>query len=180
MTSNAQHNIANESSSLNIQSRSQLELIWLRFKQHKLAVVSLWSLGAFALMAVFSEFIVPYDPRIGHEGYFYAKPTSVHFIDAEGDFHIRPFIYDYELGFDPYTFEQIWIDKEDGDRYPLKFFTPGFEYRLLGLIKTNIHLFGLEEGSPPILLFGSDGPSRCVFSRTIHASRISLSIAIPF
>jgi len=59
---------------------------------------------------------------------------------------------------------------------PLKFFVRGEPYKLLGFIRTNVHLFGVEEGR--VLLFGSDRLARDVFTRTLHGARISLSIGL--
>ena len=49
-------------------------------------------------------------------------------------------------------------------------------FTLLGFIPGNIRLFGIEDPSVPLFLFGSDKLGRDVFSRIFYAGRISLFI----
>jgi len=156
---------------------SQRALIWLRFKQHRAAMVSLVILGAFSVLSLFAEFFVPNSPFEQYRGYNYAPPRPLRFVDAEGQFHLVPFMYAYSQELNLETFQREWTEDEE-HIYPLRFFVEGYEYHLLGLLPTNIHLFGVDPDAPPLLLFGSDNLGRDVFSRTIYASRISLSIAL--
>ena len=49
----------------------------------------------------------------------------------------------YEL--DPATFQVHW--QEDTSKiYEIQFFVQGSDYKILGLIPSNLHLFGVEEG----------------------------------
>ena len=60
-------------------------------------------------------------------------------------------------------------------RYPIRFFVRSWKYKLLWLIPTDIHLFGVEEPAT-IYIFGADKFGRDIFTRTLFGSRISLSI----
>jgi peptide/nickel transport system permease protein len=162
-----------------ITSRSQAELIRLRFKKHKLAVVSLWILGLYMIFILFGEFLVPNDPVWQFANKVYVSPRPIRFIDETGRFHLRPFMYRYEEKLDEKTWQRIWSEvRTPEDRLPIRLFVRGFEYRLLGIIPARVHLFGLEDAEEtPLFIFGTDKSGRDIFSRSIFATRVSMSIA---
>ena len=45
---------------LTIKSRSQMQLIWLRFRKHRMAMSSLWVLVVYPVFILFGEFFVPF------------------------------------------------------------------------------------------------------------------------
>ena len=62
-------------------------------------------------------------------------------------------------------------------RYPVRLFAHGESYRLFGLLELDRHLFGVEQPGG-LFLFGTDTIGRDVYSRTIHAARVSLFIGL--
>jgi peptide/nickel transport system permease protein len=62
-------------------------------------------------------------------------------------------------------------------KYPIKFFTQSWDYKLLGFIPMSLHFVGTDLPSK-LLLFGADRYGRDVFSRIIFGSRISMSIGL--
>jgi peptide/nickel transport system permease protein len=137
---------------------------------------SLWVLGVYLIFVIFGEFLVPNDPMKQFANKVYIPPRPLHFIDNDGRFHLRPFIYEYQEKLDTYTFERVWTEVRE-EPLPIRFFTSGFRYKLFGFIPMNIHLFGVDSDTSPIFLFGTDKSGRDVFSRVIYATRVSLSIA---
>lgn len=140
-------------------------------------MISLGVLAIFLCYIIFGDFIIPYKPIEQLGNLTYVPPRNVRFIDQEGNFNIRPFIYEYEKKLDIETWETTWQINEN-KKLPIYFFVRGFEYKFFGLIPTDIHLFGTEKGTVPVMLFGSDQMGRDLFSQTIYATRISISIAL--
>lgn len=168
---------ANETEKKEFKFRSRRQLMWLQFKQHKVAMFSLFILGIFFLLIILGDFIMPYPATHRFRNMNHVPPGRVRFVDNEGKFSLRPFIYDFSREIDPHTWESVWVEDED-NKLPIHFFVRGFEYRLFGIIPTDIHLFGTAEGENPLLLFGSTRMGSDLFSQTIYATRISLSIAL--
>jgi peptide/nickel transport system permease protein len=105
----------------------------------------------------------------------------VHFRDEEGFRPFRPFVYGSKKVLDEETY--TWTYVEDRDRkYPVGFFVHGDEYKLWGLFRSDLHLFGVNlrgtDGLGTLHLLGTDKLGRDLLSRIIYASRISLSIGL--
>lgn len=152
---------------------SQWQLMWWKFKRHKLAVLAIWVLGILYFIAGFCEFIAPYGPDTSFEEYIYTPPTKIYFLD-NGRL-VRPFVYglNVTLNFETFT-REVTLDKDK--KYPIRFFCRGESYRLWGLFESNIHLFGTDEGV--VFLFGTDNLGRDIFSRILYGARISLTIGL--
>ncbi|MGC8972510.1 MAG: ABC transporter permease, partial [bacterium] len=153
---------------------SQWQLIWWKFKKHRLAMVALFVLAFLYLLAIFAQFIAPYTLETRFEGYQNAPPSKIYFFDDKGKLSL-PFIYKLERKFDLNTFSTVFVE-DKSEKYYLKFFVRGEPYKLLGIFPTNIHLFGTE--GFPVFLFGTDSLGRCLFTRTLYGSRVSLSIGL--
>jgi len=153
---------------------SQYQLMWRKFKKHKLAITGGIVLLVFYIGAMFCEFFSPYDIFERHKNYLYAPPQRVHFFDEQG-FYLRPFVYRIELELDPKTWHRVCrIDKTQ--KLPLYFFADGSKYKLWNVWEADTHLFKVKKGT--VFLLGTDSLGRDMFSRIIYASRISLSIGL--
>jgi len=130
-----------------------------------------------SVLAMSPEFFSPYDFYTATLGDSYIPPTEVRFFDADGRFHLRPFVYKQELAIDPITYQaRPQIDTEN--RYEIQFFVLSWEYKLFGLIETDLHLFGIESDEVRIHLLGTDRFGRDLWGRIALAGRISLSLSI--
>ena len=154
---------------------SQFQLMWWKFRKHRLALIGTVILAVFVVIALFAEFLSPYAPGARTPNYLFGGPQVLHFVDAEGNFHLRPFTYALTAAMDPETF-LLEVKEDTDDPWPVYFFVRGDPYKMWGLIESDLHLFGVEEGH--LHLLGTDQLGRDILSRLFHATRTSLTIGV--
>ena len=153
---------------------SQGQLIWQRFKANRTARFALYVLLFFILCGIFAPFLSPYNPTAEgrNADYTNGAPQIPQFC-ADNGCSWRPFIHGVERyrGVDT-NFR--WVTRQTDERNYVTLLPEGSDYRLLGLIPMNRHLFGVEEGF--VHLFGTDAQGKDIFSRTLHAIGVSLAV----
>ena len=158
-------------------SDSYSQLVWQRFSRSRAAIVGGLMVVMLVILAMFPEFFSAYNFYSTALGDSYIPPTQIRFFDADGGFHLRPFVYKQELVIDPVTYQaRPEIDTEN--RYEVQFFVRSWEYKLFGLIETDLHLFGLESDEIRLHLLGTDRFGRDLWGRITLAGRVSLSLSI--
>jgi peptide/nickel transport system permease protein len=155
---------------------SYVQLVWQRFKKSRPAIIGGLMILMLAILAVFSDFFSPTDPLKLDMPASFTPPQRVHFIDAEGKFHLRPFTYLQVVELDPTTFAPQWTE-DQSRRYYLRFFVRSWEYKLLGIIPSRWHLYSVEEGGT-VYLLGTDKFGRDLWGRACRAGRISLTLSL--
>ena len=165
---------------------SQWQLIHLRFRRHRFAVVSLFILVSLYLTAVLAEFVAPYHPFAKDLDYIYAPPQVPGFSLRDGFY-----VYRMIRQVDPVSLKSAYyLDRTI--RIPVGFFVKAEETRLIGLIPIERRFFGIdrkafeerypeavEKGIEPTFFFlGADKFGQDIYSRIVHGSRISLSIGL--
>lgn len=118
---------------------------------------------------LFAGFVAPYGFATQNRQLPFAPPTRVHFVDARGKIHVRPFIYRWAE-----RTEQPGTYCEDRTQaYPVHWLVRGTQYKVAGLFMSRWHLFGVDE-PVRIFLVGSDAYGRDQFSRLLYGGQISL------
>lgn len=153
---------------------SQGQLVWQRFRANRTARFALFVLIFFVLCGIFAPFLSPHDPTAAGRNVDYTNgaPQIPQFCDDAGC-SWRPFIHGVERyrGADT-NFR--WVTRQTEDRVYLTLLPRGHDYRLLGIIPMDRHLFGVESGF--IHVFGTDAQGKDIFSRTMHAIGVSLAV----
>ena len=153
---------------------SSWTLMRRKFAKHRFAVASGYVLALLYLAAAFAGFVAPYHHLRSRTDFALAPPTPLRLFH-DGQLQ-RPFVYGLTRERDPETLLMVYRE-DDAQRHPLRLFVAGDDYKVLGLFPSNRHLFGVEE--PGVMyLFGADQLGRCVLSRVVHGSRVSLSIGL--
>jgi peptide/nickel transport system permease protein len=158
---------------------SQRQLIWWRFKRHKVAVVALVVVALFYLVALGAEFVATSDPREGRSARAVVPPQPIRFFD-EGSF--RPHVCAVEGRRDPFTLQRLY-EADCSQKIGVTLFARGFEYRFLGLIPSDRHLIGVSDpeahrAEESIFLLGTDTQGRDLFSRIVYGTRASMTIGL--
>lgn len=153
---------------------SGLQLIWWKFKRHRVALVSAIFLALLYISLPFVEMIAPYGMTSRHADHLYAPPQPVHLFH-EGKFE-GPFVYPYKFKFNLETFTRDYVvDRTTPQK--LRFFCRGEAYNFWGMGKMNAHLMCPPENGTAFLL-GTDRLGRDLLSRIIYGARISLTVGL--
>ncbi|HXF61933.1 MAG TPA: ABC transporter permease [Caldilineaceae bacterium] len=155
---------------------TQWQLMWWRFRKHRLAMVAAVVIALFYTVVLFADFFAYSDPHRSDAQLSLLSPQPIFWFD-EGQF--RPYVLGLTGKRDPKTFKRVYQPDPEKKMY-LTLWAEGYPYKLFGLIPTNLHLLGVEGGKPEEALFlmGTDLQGRDLFSRLMLATRTSLTIGL--
>jgi peptide/nickel transport system permease protein len=131
------------------------------------------------VIAAVPGFFAVNDPALQNARAAYHPPQELHFIDtaADGSWSFRPHIRPYQLRRDPTTLAAVYVE-DSSRKIDITMFGRGYRYSVLGLFETDIHLFASTDPRSPLMLFGADRLGRCVYSRIMQGTQISLSLGL--
>src|SRR5829696_8886428 len=157
---------------------SQWQLMWWRFRKHKLAMVAAGVVLVFYVIVVLADFLAYADPEASDAQRGLIAPQPIVWFDPDtGGFF--PHVPGLVGKRDPATFKRVYAI-DPSVKVPVAFFAEGFDYKLLGFIPTNRHLLGVTEGTAEqsIFIIGTDIQGRDMWSRLMYGTRISLTIGL--
>jgi peptide/nickel transport system permease protein len=158
---------------------SQWRLMWWQFSRHRLAMASAWILLFIYFVAVFCEFIAPFDPQSFTPRFTYAPPQPLHFLDRDeqGALVFRTYVNGFKVTIDKVALRRVFVVDPDV-KYPVGLFVPTEPYRLWGIFTLDHKLIGPLNRNDPMFLIGADRLGRDLFSRIVYGTRISMSIGL--
>lgn len=120
--------------------------------------------------AIFAPFLAPYEVSTQNLQKSLHPPTLIKW--KNGRFYADVHALDKERAM---TYKVL-----EDEGIPLKFFSQGYAYKILGFIPMNYHLFLPDTENPDdrVYLLGADSTGRDVFSRLLYGAQISLSIGL--
>ena len=134
-------------------------------KTRPVALISLICLIILYIMMIFAEFFAPYSPNTSFADKSYHPPNARFY---QGKLQAQEFRV---------TNTVSWTYARLRDHYSsIQFFGKGEKYFLFGFIPAERHLFTTGQTEYPVFLMGADNLGRCLFSRIIYGSRVSLTI----
>ncbi len=129
------------------------QLMWLRFRRHRLAVAGAVVVLGIYLVALLAEFLSPMDPNWGRARHTLHPPQPLQLIGPDGRFGLH--VHAMKLQRDPETLEPRYV--RDGDRIiRVGLFVPTEEpWHLFGLIPVQRKLIGPLDPTQPLYLAGA-------------------------
>ncbi|MCY4116906.1 MAG: ABC transporter permease [Caldilineaceae bacterium] len=155
---------------------SQWQLMWWRFRKHRLAMIGAVAIVFFYLLVIGADFVSYSDPEVTEANFSQMPPQPIRLFDG-GAF--RPHVLAVKGARDPNTFKRVF-QTDPNHKIPLRLFARGYKYEFLGFIPTNRHLIGVAEGraEDTIFILGTDTLGRDLWSRLMAGTRVSLTIGL--
>jgi peptide/nickel transport system permease protein len=153
---------------------SNWRLVWWRFRRHHLAMASAGLLIFLYLIVLVPDFFSTQDPERTDARQAFIPVQMVHFFD---DGRLSPWVPAIVGKRNPTTLRMEWAT-DPQKKVPVRFFAPGFSYRIFGLFESNRHLIVPADPAQRIFLLGSDRLGRDQWSRIMHGTQTSMTVGL--
>lgn len=161
---------------VNNENQSYAALVWHRFRKSVPGMVGMVLVGTLLFVAFFADFFAPMEPKEANLAFSPPDKISWYVPDEGWQFFPVSFPIAESDELDPVTFQPISGPDFKNPR-KIHLFVKGYEYKILGIIPWDRHMFGVDDGTAFHIL-GTDKLGRDILSRGIIGSRISLAIAL--
>jgi len=142
-----------------------MKKFFIYLRTRPVAFISFICLILIYLVMIFAESVAPYSPNTSFPDKSNHPPNARFY---KGKLQAQEFRVTNSIA---------WTYARVRDHYSaVKFFGKGEQYELWGLIPANRHLITTSPSEYPVFLMGTDNLGRCLFSRIIYGSRVSLTI----
>jgi len=157
---------------------TQRQLIWWRFKKHKLALVATIIVAAFYTTVVFADFLATNDPSDSEAFRGLMPIQTIKFFDG---WIPRLYVCAVAGERDLLTFKRVYVQDCD-EKFSIGLLAHGYEYKLFGFITTDRHILGMSDrtlrAEDHIFILGTDKQGRDMYSRLLFGTRVSLTIGL--
>jgi peptide/nickel transport system permease protein len=158
---------------------SQRQLVWWRFRRHRVALIALIIVLFYYLVAFGAEFVSISDPREGRSARAVVPPQPIHLFD-QGTF--RPHVCAVEGKRDEFTRAKSYV-ADCTQKIDVRLFAKGYEYKWLGFVPSDRHLIGVSDpetyrAEETIFLLGTDIQGRDLLSRMVFGTRTSMTLGL--
>ncbi len=144
-----------------------------KLKKDKIPYIAFIVLIVLYLLIAFADFFAIYPSTYSNRKLAYQPPSKIYVLDKDN--HLKmPYVYNYTKTFNPDTLS-IEYRQDRLQKYKIKLFSHGFEYKLFGIFKTDLHLISKPDNCNSFLL-GTDIGCHDVYSRLFYGGQISLTI----
>ena len=93
-------------------NESYFQLVWRRFRRSRVSIIGAFMVLMLVVLAIFADFFSPTSiSQIDLQASF-IPPQQIHFIDHDGKFHLRPFVYNFVYTLDAKTFQVNWVEDQ--------------------------------------------------------------------
>ena len=159
-----------------ISMATQWQLMWWRFRKHRIAMVAAVLVAIMYTTVLFADFYAYADPNQSDAQLSLLSPQPLHWFDGD---KFSPHVYGLTGKRDPKTFKRVY-QPDPNKKMVLRLFVSGYKYKFLGMFATDLHFLGVEGGraEDSIFLMGTDLQGRDIFSRLMRATRTSLTIGL--
>ena len=157
---------------------SQWQLMWWKFRKHRLAMAGGIVTLIIYIIALFVEFLSPSSPGVIRADYTWAPPQRLHFLRQTDDgMRWDPYVNGYKVEIDPEALKRTFVIDEE-QVVDIGFFVRGEPYKMWGLWETDLHLVGSTDVEIPVYFLGADRMGRDLLSSMVYGTRISMSIGL--